>query len=123
VSAIVILHTVPSPTPTNDRTVCWLADRAVVMTDTAKDRLLSLYEIGASVGVTTPHGASMPTVDRPDRHVHDHERPQLLTWGLLGPEGIEHTIDHWRCSAPAAALHRGRHPHQVFAAAAVTDTR
>jgi glycosyltransferase involved in cell wall biosynthesis len=99
VPAIVILHTVPSLPTAHQRsvleTVCWLADRVVVMTETAKDRLLSLYEIGNSEVVTIPHGASMPTVDglievgSPDR-----ERPQLLTWGLLGPgKGIEHTID------------------------------
>jgi glycosyltransferase involved in cell wall biosynthesis len=70
-----------------------LADRVVVMTDTAKDRLLALYEIGDREVVTIPHGASLPTVDGLI-DVDAHDRPQLLTWGLLGPgKGIEHTID------------------------------
>jgi polysaccharide biosynthesis protein PslF len=99
VPVIVILHTVPSHPTAHQRSVlesvCELADRVVVMTETAKDRLLALYEVSASDVVTIPHGASMPPVD----HLNNvdsgvGERPQLLTWGLLGPgKGIEHTID------------------------------
>jgi glycosyltransferase involved in cell wall biosynthesis len=99
VPAIVILHTVPLVPTAHQRTVletvCGLADRVVVMTDTARDRLLTLYEVGDREVVTIPHGASMPAVDRSnDLDVSIGQPPQLLTWGLLGPgKGIEHTID------------------------------
>lgn len=96
--SIVILHTVPlHPTPHQRvvlEIVCALADRVVVMAETARDRLLALYEIGDADLVTIPHGASLPTIDRLDDDLPAGECPQLLTWGLLGPgKGIEHTID------------------------------
>jgi glycosyltransferase involved in cell wall biosynthesis len=99
VPAIVILHTVPLQPTAHQRSVleavCALADRVVVMTETAKDRLLALYEVGARDVVTIPHGASMPPLDGlADRDATVDGTPQLLTWGLLGPgKGIEHTID------------------------------
>ncbi len=99
VPALVILHTVPLRPTAHQRsvleTVCALAARVVVMTETAKDRLLALYDVVDSDVVTIPHGASMPSVDRlTDLEGAVGNRPQLLTWGLLGPgKGVEHTID------------------------------
>jgi glycosyltransferase involved in cell wall biosynthesis len=120
VPAIVILHTVPLSPTAHQRsvleTVCWLADRVVVMTDTAKDRLLALYEIGDREVVTIPHGASLPTVDWLI-DVDDTDPPQLLTWGLLGPgKGIEHTID-------ALAMLGDMRPRPHYTVAGVTHPK
>lgn len=96
VPAIVVLHTVPSAPTMHQRTVleavCDLAARVVVMTTAASARLTSGYTVDESKVVTIPHGASPPGEPRPER-AGDEQRPQLLTWGLLGPgKGIEHAI-------------------------------
>jgi polysaccharide biosynthesis protein PslF len=99
VPAIVVLHTVPlTPTPHQQTVleeVCRLADRVVVMTTTAGDRLLASYAVDAAKVVTIPHGAATASLDPWDLAKRGGaRRPQLLTWGLLGPgKGIEHTID------------------------------
>jgi len=66
----------------------------VVMTAAAGARLVAAYAVDATKVVTIPHGASPPVALR--HHVGDATkaaRPQLLTWGLLGPgKGIEHMI-------------------------------
>lgn len=98
VPMIVVLHTVPlQPTP-HQQTVLEavgdIADRLVVMSETANDRLTSLYSIDPNKVVTIPHGASTPTFERLEFKLIGGARPQLLTWGLLGPgKGIEHTVD------------------------------
>jgi glycosyltransferase involved in cell wall biosynthesis len=119
--SIVILHTVPlHPTPHQRvvlEIVCALADRVVVMADAAKDRLLALYEIGDADVVTIPHGASMPEMDGRDNEARGDDRPQLLTWGLLGPgKGVEHTID-------ALALLGDMHPRPRYTVAGVTHPK
>ncbi len=95
--SIVTLHTVPlEPTPHQRsvlESISELAAQLVVMSDAAHSRLARLYRIDASKVVTIPHGATAP-----DRSTTDigptSNRPQLLTWGLLGPgKGIEHVID------------------------------
>lgn len=98
VPMIVVLHTVPlSPTPHQRSllvTISRMADRVVVMTRTAHDRLLASYPIHPSKVVTIPHGAANPTIAQLAAGAAAHERPELLTWGLLGPgKGIEHAID------------------------------
>ena len=99
VPTIVVLHTVPlQPTPHQRELLAAIGERAgrvVVMTEAARVRLANSYPIDASKVVTIPHGASLPA---PKRITFDHRRrdcrPQLLTWGLLGPgKGIEHAID------------------------------
>jgi glycosyltransferase involved in cell wall biosynthesis len=96
VPAIVVLHTVPlAPTPNQRRilgVISDLAARVVVMTETARTRLLASYPVDHADVVTIPHGASLPS---PETGVRPEGRPpQLLTWGLLGPgKGIEHAID------------------------------
>lgn len=99
VPAIVVLHTVPLRPSTHQRevleAVCELAARVVVMTDSANDRLMELYAVDPGQVEVISHGAAMPA----DHAVTGNglpfgERPQLLTWGLLGPgKGIEHVID------------------------------
>ena len=95
VPTIVVLHTVPlDPTP-NQRDllieIASLASGVVVMTQTAHDRLIERYPIDPTKLTVIPHGAAIPTSES---FPADGPRPQLLTWGLLGPgKGIEHVID------------------------------
>ena len=87
---IVVLHTVLStPDPLQrsvlERVVA-AADAVVTMTDTARQRLTTGYRVDARKVTVIPHGAASHTDAPPDRH----DRPHMLTWGLLGPgKGIE----------------------------------
>lgn len=99
VPAIVVLHTVPlQPTPNQRRILgrlSELAQRLVVMTNTAQSRLTQLFPVDRSKVMTIPHGASTPMLEPvTDTVLTNPTQPQLLTWGLLGPgKGIEHVID------------------------------
>lgn len=99
VPTIVVLHTVPSDPTAHQRSlleeIAAIADRVVVMSDTACDRLTSGYRIDPLAVETIPHGASVPTWEhRGDAERTHTSRPKLLTWGLLGPgKGIEHVIE------------------------------
>jgi polysaccharide biosynthesis protein PslF len=93
---IVIAHTVLSAPSNNQRAileqVAERADAIVVMSMTARERLLVGYQVDATKVVVIPHGAlpESATVDVPRRA----GPPRLLTWGLLGPgKGIEGAID------------------------------
>ena len=102
VPIVLIAHTVVSdPTP-GQRTVleqaCALADVVVVMTDTARQRLLDGFAVDAGSVLVIPHGAATPPVSTvPSAKPVDgraRHRPRVLTWGLLGPgKGIEWAID------------------------------
>jgi polysaccharide biosynthesis protein PslF len=99
VPIIVVAHTVLSePTP-HQRAVleqiCRLAQVVVVMTATARDRLVAGFDVAPAKVTVIPHGATTPRSteasdpDRPARRA-----PLALTWGLLGPgKGIEWAID------------------------------
>lgn len=94
---IVVLHTVPLIPSPHQKTVleevCALADGVVVMSATAHERLLDLYSVDGARVETIPHGATLPT-PQPITDAEAAVRPELLTWGLLGPgKGIEHAID------------------------------
>ena len=112
--SIVTLHTVPlEPTP-HQRSVLEsigeLAARLVVMSEAAHVRLTRLYRIDPSKVVTIPHGATAPDDSTPDIGPAPI-RPELLTWGLLGPgKGIEHVID-----ALALLGDMGVRPHYTVA--------
>jgi glycosyltransferase involved in cell wall biosynthesis len=88
--AIVVLHTVLTHPDKLQRAVLEeIADTAaavVTMTDTARQRLTANYTVNPRKITVIPHGAgSHSAVPR-----EDHDRPNLLTWGLLGPgKGIE----------------------------------
>ncbi|MBB4736564.1 glycosyltransferase involved in cell wall biosynthesis [Actinoplanes octamycinicus] len=90
IPAIVVLHTVLShPDPLQRAVLEQIADSAaavVTMTDTARQRLTANYAVNPRKITVIPHGAgSHAGVPR-----EDHDRPNLLTWGLLGPgKGIE----------------------------------
>ena len=90
VPAVVVLHTVLSNPDPLQRSVLERiansADALVTMTDTARRRLTAGYAIDPRKISVIPHGARSHD---PAGH-EDHDRPQLLTWGLLGPgKGIE----------------------------------
>ena len=95
VPSIVIAHTILcEPTP-HQRSVLVavteLADRVVVMSRAAQDRLCSGFDVDPTKVDCIPHGAAIPptlaAAPAPGR-------PTLLTWGLVGPgKGIERMID------------------------------
>ncbi|MGB7360270.1 MAG: glycosyltransferase [Mycobacterium sp.] len=94
VPSIVVAHTVlKNPTPHQRQvfeTITAKADRVVVMSDAACQRLTGTYAVDRHKVVTIPHGASLPTLPRVKRA----SRPTILTWGLLRPgKGIERVID------------------------------
>jgi polysaccharide biosynthesis protein PslF len=95
VPSIVIAHTVLAHPTAHQRSVlndvAALADQMVVMTEAARVRLCSGFDVDADKVTTIAHGAAIPTA----RVVPDQVgRPVILTWGLIGPgKGIERAID------------------------------
>jgi len=74
------------------------------MTDTARQRLIAGYAVDPRKISVIPHGAG--SHERAPRE--DHDRPHLLTWGLLGPgKGIEWALR-------ALALLRGSTPAPIY---------
>jgi len=96
VPTIVVAHTVPlSPTANQRRVLEQLCDAVgtvVVMTETARVRLLDVFGVDAAKVVVIAHGAATPGSPTPPSGWVRSRR--LLTWGLLGPgKGIEWAID------------------------------
>jgi polysaccharide biosynthesis protein PslF len=98
VPSIVIAHTILThPTAHQEsvlNAVAALADKLVVMSDAARERLCARFNVDPEKVVTIPHGAAIPT-----RGVLPsvEGRPTLLTWGLIGPgKGIERVVDAMR---------------------------
>ena len=122
VPTIVVFHTVPLHPTAHQRSVLEaigdIADRVVVMTESALDRLTAMYSIDRTKVFTIPHGASVPRFESGnDTEGVPHGRPQLLTWGLLGPgKGIEHAID-------ALALLGDVRPRPRYTVAGVTHPK
>ncbi len=94
VPSIIVAHTVlKSPSP-HQRSVleaiAAAADQVVVMSEAARHRLCTGFDVDRRKIITIPHGAKVPggaAAKRPSR-------PTLLTWGLLGPgKGVERVID------------------------------
>lgn len=95
VPAAVTLHTVLSePTPHQ-----WaildgmfeLAQRIVVMSEAASDRLVDRYGVDPSHITVIPHGVD-PRFSGPSLVTGD--RPLVLSWGLIGPgKGLESAIE------------------------------
>ena len=99
VPMIVVAHTVVSTPTANQRyvleQVCGRAHAVVVMTETARNRLVAGFDVDASKVVVIPHGAATPpaAATTPEPPSAD-PAARLLTWGLLGPgKGIEWAID------------------------------
>ncbi|MEY2403569.1 MAG: polysaccharide biosynthesis protein PslF [Acidimicrobiaceae bacterium] len=95
VPSIVVAHTVLLEPSDHQRSVLEAvvdtASAVVVMTEAARDRLRTGFDVDASKVAIIPHGAAVPT---PLDGVDHWGRPMLLTWGLLGAgKGIEWAID------------------------------
>jgi glycosyltransferase involved in cell wall biosynthesis len=110
VPMMLIAHTVVSEPSAGQRSVLERAsaraDVVVVMTATARERLLAAFSVAPEKIVVIPHGAATPpaatSVDVRESSIShaacaseaQSRRPRLLTWGLLGPgKGIEWAID------------------------------
>ncbi|MDH3259874.1 MAG: glycosyltransferase [Acidimicrobiia bacterium] len=95
IPAVVTLHTVlsqPSPSQRSilEKTVA-LAERTIVMSDTANLRLLNGYRVDPAKVRVVPHGARV-SLGGPS--LANGTRPVVLTWGLIGPgKGLEMAID------------------------------
>ncbi len=95
---IVVAHTVLA-TPTRGQRrilqqVCNEADAVVVMTETARARLVEHFAVDATKISVIAHGAATPSVGPTHETRREDRPPRLLTWGLLGPgKGIEWAID------------------------------
>jgi glycosyltransferase involved in cell wall biosynthesis len=95
VPCIVIAHTVLLEPSDHQRAVLTEIARAasavVVMSESARGRLRTGFDVDDAKVVTIPHGAATPPfVPSPGPAA----RPMLLTWGLLGAgKGIEWAID------------------------------
>ncbi len=120
VPTIVVAHTVLAEPTAGQKSVlervCGSADAVVVMTETARDRLVRSYDVtGAKVRVIA-HGAATPSIGDHVAAATDSRGPQLLTWGLLGPgKGIEWAIDalallHDLSPAPRYVIAGATHP-------------
>ena len=123
IPTIVVLHTVPHEPTVNQRVVLTavteLADKVVVMSETARHRLFATYPIDRSKVIVIAHGASGPVLHACDEvdGSQPPRRQQLLTWGLLGPgKGIEHAID-------AVALLEGHRATTRYTIAGVTHPK
>jgi len=95
--ALVVLHTVPAhPTAHQAEVlidVCTLAERLVVMTESARTRLLDTYPVDRAKVATIPHGALVAADLGMKSATRSGDRIRLLSWGLLGPgKGIENVI-------------------------------
>lgn len=103
VPIVLIAHTVVNEPTSNQRWVleraCAMAGVVVVMTETARERLLAGFDVDDNKVIVIPHGAATPPASTwsavsPDGVGRIGRRPRLLTWGLLGPgKGIEWAID------------------------------
>lgn len=117
VPIIVVAHTVLESPTWGQRTVlgevCDIADITVVMTESARVRLIEHFGVSPSKVRVIPHGAATPPPDPSAPARHANRSPRLLTWGLLGPgKGIEWAID------AVATLHDLRpRPNYVIAGA------
>lgn len=95
VPAIVTLHTVlnqPSPSQRSilERIVA-LAERTIVMSETANRRLINGYQVDPAKVRVVPHGARV-SLGGPS--LAQGSRPVVLTWGLIGPgKGLEMAIE------------------------------
>ncbi len=95
VPTAVTLHTVLREPTKSQRAItermCSLAERIVVMSQTASTRLVDRYGVDPSHIRVIPHGAD-PEFAGPSLVTGD--RPLILTWGLIGPgKGLEWAIE------------------------------
>lgn len=113
IPSVVVLHTVLTEPTTHQRevleAVAALASAVVTMTATARDRLAARYAVDMMKVSVIPHGA--PPVRNTHAPVFRTGRPNVLTWGLIGPgKGIE-----WVVEAMAALRDLEPAPHYTVA--------
>ncbi|MDT4943679.1 MAG: hypothetical protein QOH14_412 [Pseudonocardiales bacterium] len=113
IPSVVVLHTVLTEPTAHQRevleAVAALADAVVTMTATARDRLAARYAVDMTKVSVIPHGA--PPVRNTHAPVFRTGRPNVLTWGLIGPgKGIE-----WVIEAMAALRDLDPAPHYTVA--------
>lgn len=114
VPTAVTLHTVLGEPTHNQRAImermCGLADRIVVMSKTASNRLVDRYGVDPHRISVIPHGAD-PALAGPSLVAGN--RPLILTWGLIGPgKGLE-----WAIEAIADLADMDPHPRYLIAGA------
>ncbi|MCZ6518829.1 MAG: glycosyltransferase [Actinobacteria bacterium] len=95
VPASVTLHTVLSRPSPSQRSILegivTLAERTVVMSGAARDRLVDGYDVDAAAVRVIPHGAAAK-LGGPS--LANGARPVAITWGLMGPgKGLELAIE------------------------------
>lgn len=101
VPSVLIAHTVLREPTEHQRAVLEsavdLVSSVVVMSEAARERLLSGFDVDPSVVEMIPHGAAVPAERMTGGTL---TRPLLLTWGLVGPgKGIERAVDAMRSVA------------------------
>jgi glycosyltransferase involved in cell wall biosynthesis len=123
VPSIVVAHTVLRHPTRHQRDVlervCAAAEAVVVMTESARNRLIEGFDVVDCNIEVIPHGATTPGVDGvPDIAPRRQDRPaRVLTWGLLGPgKGIEWAID-------AMALMSDIRPRPTYVVAGATHPK
>jgi glycosyltransferase involved in cell wall biosynthesis len=94
VPSILVTHSIPKdPTPHQRsvlEAVIALTDRVVVLSESAKARLCTEFDVDRGKVAMIAHGATIPA----NVHTKRSGRPTLLTWGLMGPgKGVERVID------------------------------
>ena len=109
--ALVVLHTVLSDPSRRQREIvegmALQAQSLVVLSEAARTRLESNYQLNGCPVETIPHGSWLS--DRP--RSRPEGRPIILTWGLLGPgKGLEQGI-----RAMASLAHLDPQPLYVIA--------
>jgi polysaccharide biosynthesis protein PslF len=109
--ALVVLHTVLSDPSRRQREIvegmALQAQSLVVLSEAARTRLESNYQLNGCPVETVPHGSWLS--DRP--RSRPEGRPIILTWGLLGPgKGLEQGI-----RAMASLAHLDPQPLYVIA--------
>ena len=114
---ITTLHTVPLTPSDKQRhileSIVQMSAAVVTMTHTARERLVSLYDVDENKVAVIAHGARF--VPSPPRNSSSHF--DLLTWGLLGPgKGIEWVVD-------AMGLLSHTHPHVRYTVAGTTHPK
>jgi glycosyltransferase involved in cell wall biosynthesis len=118
VPMVVTLHTVLSEPTAHQRwileNICTLAERIVVMSETASRRLVECYGVDERQISVIAHGAD-PAFAGPS--LVTGNRPLILTWGLIGPgKGLEWAIEAFAHLTDLEPLPRyliagATHPH------------
>jgi glycosyltransferase involved in cell wall biosynthesis len=97
VPSIATIHTIVNAPTRHQRlvveSIAARVGQVIVMSEVAKQRLCSDYDVDRRNVTTIPHGAVVPS----GPPLKKPSRPTILTWGLLGPgKGVERVIEAMR---------------------------